>query len=72
MSPQAQSDISTYNINNINGISESSKTFWRVKDKSVPHNAVTSTDEILKAAQKKNYRTTSDEESVLNYVNYRS
>ena len=67
-SPQAQSDISTYNINNINGISESSKTFWRVKDKSVPHNAVTSTDEILKAAQKKNYRTTSDEESVLNYV----
>ena len=67
-SPQAQSDISTYNINNINGISESSKTFWRVKDKSAPHNAVTSTDEILKAAQKKNYRTTSDEESVLNYV----
>lgn len=67
-SPQAQSDISTYKINNINGISESSKTFWRVKDKSAPHNAVTSTDEILKVAQKKNYRTTSDEKSVLNYV----
>ena len=67
-SPQAQSDISTYKINNINGISESNKTFWRVKDKSVPHNAVTSTEEILKVAQKKNYRTTSDEKSVLNYV----
>lgn len=67
-SPQAQSDISTYKINNINGISESNKTFWRVKDKSAPHNAVTSTEEILKVAEKKNYRTTSDAESVLNYV----
>ena len=67
-SPQAQSDISTYKINNINGISESNKTFWRVKDKSAPHNAVTSTEEILKVAQKKNYRTTSDEKSVLNYI----
>ena len=33
-SPQAKSDISKYSINNINGITESSSTFWRVKDKS--------------------------------------
>ena len=67
-SPQAESDIKKYSINNLNGITESTSTFWRVKDKSTPHNAVTSTEAILKAAKEKGYRTTSKEESVLNYV----
>lgn len=67
-SPQAQSDISKYKINNLNGITESSSTFWRVKDKSSPHNAVTSTDALLKAAKAKKYNTSSDKKSVLNYV----
>lgn len=67
-SPQAQKDISTYKINNINGITESESTFWRVKDKSSPHNAVTSTEALLKAAKSKGYKTTSSKESVLNYV----
>lgn len=67
-SPQAQKDISTYNINNINGITESESTFWRVKDKSSPHNAVTSTEALLKVAKSKGYKTTSTKESVLNYV----
>ena len=67
-SPQAQSDIGTYRIQNINGIYESDKTFWRVKDKSAPHNAVTSTEKIQEVAQKKGYRMTSTEKSVLHYV----
>ena len=67
-SPQAQSDIGTYNVNNIDGIKEDGTTFWRVKDKKAPHNAVTSMDNILKSAQKKDYRTTSSKESILNYV----
>ena len=67
-SPQAQSDISKYSINNINGITESETTFWRVKDKSSPHNAVTSTEALLKVAKSKGYSTTSTKESVLNYV----
>lgn len=67
-SPQAESDIKKYSINNLNGITESETTFWRVKDKSAPHNAVTSTDAILKAAKAKKYKTTSTKESVLNYV----
>ena len=67
-SPQAQSDISTYKVNNINGIQESSKAFWRVKDKSSPHNVATSTEEILKIAEKKKYNTESNAPSVLNYV----
>ena len=67
-SPQAQSDISKFKINNINGITESSEIFWRSKEKSSPHNAVTSTQKILKSANAKGYRTTSTKESVLNYV----
>ena len=67
-SPQAQSDIKKYSIDDINGIAEDGTTFWRVKDKYAPHNAVTNSENLLKSAESKNYRTTSDETSVLNYV----
>ncbi len=67
-SPQAQSDISKLKINNINGITESSKSFWRIKDKSAPHNLLTSTEQILQIAMRKGYKNTSDKKSVLNYV----
>lgn len=67
-SPQAQSDIRTLGVNNINGISETTKEFWRVKEKRSPHNVATSTEKILEIANDKGYRTTSSSESVLNYV----
>ena len=67
-SPEAKSDISKYSINNINGIEESTSTFWRVKDKIAPHNAVTSTKAILDIAKSKGYKTKSNKKSVLNYV----
>jgi hypothetical protein len=67
-SPQAQSDITKLGVNNINGLTESSTSFWRVSDKSAPHNAVTSTEKILEIANRKGYSTTSTKESVLNYV----
>lgn len=67
-SPEAESDIKTLGVNNINGLVESSPNFWRVTDKSAPHNAVTSTEKILDMAEAKNYRTTSQATSVLNYV----
>lgn len=67
-SPQAQSDISTYKVNNINGISESSSSFWRTSKKKSPHNVLTSTEKILNIASRKKYSTTSTKESVLNYV----
>lgn len=68
--PQAQSDIPKLGVNNINGITESSSDFWRVKDKSAPHNLFTSTASILKIAQRKGYATTSSQESILKYVAY--
>ena len=67
-SPQAQSDLKKYDIDDINGIAEDGTTFWRVKDKYAPHNAVTSTEKLLKSAKNKKYKTTSEQESVLNYV----
>ena len=67
-SPKAQSDISTLNVDNINGISESTESFWRTKKKSAPHNVLTSTKDILEIAKSKKYDTTSDKDSVLNYT----
>lgn len=67
-SPQAKNDIAKLGVNNINGIYESSTSFWRVKDKYAPHNAVTSTEKILEIAKKDGYSITSNKESVLNYV----
>lgn len=67
-SPKAQTDISTLNVDNINGITESEESFWRIKEKSQPHNVLTSTKDILNIAKEKNYKTTSNKESVLNYT----
>ena len=66
-SPKAKSDISSLNINNINGLYYSKPTFWRVSTKKAPHNAMTSTSTLLAAAKKSGYRTTSDQSSVLTY-----
>ena len=69
-SPKAKKDISTYSINNINGINYGygKSTFWRISSKKAPHNAMTSTNAILSMAKDKGYRTTSEVSSVLNYV----
>lgn len=67
-SPQADSDIKKYSINEIDGIAEDGTTFWRVKDKAAPHNAVTSMDKLIESAKNKKYKMTSNKESVLNYV----
>jgi hypothetical protein len=67
-SPQAKSDISTYSVNNINGIYYSTSDFRRITGKSSPHNVMTSTSSILSIAKKLGYRTTSTATSVLNYT----
>ena len=67
-SPQAESDITRYSVDNINGISYSTSDFRRITTKSSPHNVMTSTSSILSVAEQLGYRTTSNEESVLNYV----
>ena len=67
-SPQAKNDITKISVNNINGMVYSKSQFWRVSTKAAPHNVLTSTSSIMSIAKNKGYKTTSKEESVLNYV----
>lgn len=67
-SPQAKSDITTFSVNNINGMTYSKSQFWRVTTKAAPHNVLTSTSSIMTIAKNKGYATTSSQKSVLNYV----
>ena len=75
-SPQAQKDIRTLGVNNINGLEydtgrawKEGDVFWRISGNyKAPHNSIASTTTIKQAAATKGYRTTSTQESVLNYV----
>ena len=67
-SPQAAADLVKYNIKDVNGMYEDGTTFKRVRDKYAPHNAITSIDKVIKSAENKKYKITSDRKSVLNYV----
>ena len=74
-SPQAESYITNFNVSDINGqIYDTGKArtdtslYWRVSNKSAPHNAYTSIKSILEICDKKNYSKTSKKDSVLNYV----
>ncbi len=74
-SPQAQGDISSLGVNNINGQAydtgaarTSSSKYWREQSRKAPHNAFTSINSLYQIAKDKGYRTTSDKKSVLNYV----
>jgi len=66
-SARAENDIGKLKINNVNGLIDNN-AFWRTDKKTAPHNALTSTEKILKQAKTYGYRTTTNEKSVLNYV----
>lgn len=68
-SPQAQSDISTYGINNINGLTYEGKYFFRDKSLNVAyeHTGFTKMEMLKKAATDLNYRTTTNQDILLNY-----
>ena len=67
-SPKAESDIKSLGVNNINGITQNSSSFWRIKQKSSPHNVLTSISKLKEIAKNKKYKTTSSSKSILNYV----
>lgn len=66
-SPQAQSDIKTMGVNNLNGLTNPASMFYRSKDRKSPHNAYTTSENVKKAIEKMGYRSTSDDYKVLNY-----
>ncbi len=75
MSPQAESDLKKYDIDSMNGqVYDTGKArtetsrYWRATHKKAPHNAYTNIPSILSIAEDKGYETTSNKESVLNYV----
>lgn len=68
-SPQAESDISKYKIENLNGMVNPANMFWRdSKIHRSPHNAFTSSANMVKAVGNRKYRSESDEFKLLNYV----
>lgn len=74
-SPKAEEYIKNFNVADINGqvydtgkARTSTSLFWRESFKKAPHNAYTSIASIKEICEKKNYKTTSTQKSVLNYV----
>ncbi len=66
-SPQAQSDISSLKINNINGLYDS--CFWRDKTlkRAYEHTAFTNIEKLEETTKKKGYRTETNQDLLLNY-----
>ncbi len=69
-SPQAQSDIKTLNINNINGLTYEGKYFYRDKSLNVAleHTGFTTMAMLKEATSKLKYRDTTDAGVLLNYT----
>lgn len=67
-SPRALKDVASLKINNANGVDSPGNVFWRTKKKKAPHNALTNIERIMEWADKKEYKKTSKERTVLNYV----
>lgn len=68
-SPQAQSDISTYKINNINGLTYEGTYFYRDKSLgiSLEHTGFTKMEMLKKAVEKLKYRTETNKDLLLSY-----
>ena len=67
-SPKALSEVQSLRINNVNGIDDPGKVFWRTNKKTAPHNAMVNVEEIWKYAVSRGYKTTTTERNVLNYA----
>ena len=67
-SSRGLSDVKSYNMDNANGIESPANVFWRTDKKTAPHNALSNTERVWEYANKRNYRKTTTERNVLNYV----
>ena len=68
-SPQAQNDIRRYGIKNINGLAYEGIYFYRDKNinANMEHRGFTNMELLNKAISKLNYKSTSDQETLLHY-----
>lgn len=67
-SDKALEEVSKLKIDNVNGIESPENVFWRTSEKKAPHNALTSTERIMNYVNKRKYKTTDTERTLLNYV----
>ena len=69
-SPQAESDISTLGINNINGLTWEGTYFYRdlSLNVSLEHTGFTTMEMLKNATTKLNYRSTTNQKALLNYT----
>ncbi len=66
-STYAENDIKKFAVNNLNGMNNGQKAFWRDKQIASPHNVFTSTDDIYETAKALDYDTKSYDWLLLNY-----
>ena len=66
-SDRALKDVEKLKMQNVSGLVTPANVFWRTNKKKKPHNALISTANIWEYAEKRNYRTTTEERNVLNY-----
>lgn len=66
-SDRALSDVQKLHMENVSGLVTPANVFWRTNKKKKPHNALISTNNIWEYAEKRDYRTTTEERNVLNY-----
>lgn len=57
----AKNDISLLGVNNLNGITNAPNGYWRDRTVKAPHNVFTKISLLKEQAEKKGYRTTSDD-----------
>lgn len=67
-SDKALAEVKSLKIDNVNGMDSPGKVYWRTNKKSAPHNAIVNVEEAWKYINTRNYRTTTTERNVLNYV----
>lgn len=67
-SPKALNEIKQLKMEDVDGMDSPGKVFWRTNEKSAPHNAIVKVAETWKYIESKNYRTTTKERNVLNYI----
>lgn len=66
-SERAQSDISSLGINNMNGITNASKSYWRDNNIAAPHNVYTNIENLSSGADKLGYSKESSNWLLLDY-----
>ncbi len=66
-SNRAKEDISSLGINNMNGITNASKAYWRDNNIAAPHNVYTNTENLQNQAESMGYDLESTEWQLLEY-----